>query len=72
MTVILWISAALHFFTAVWTASSVSEDSSNAAVMTALTIAFLAGAIIDALAAVRIGERRVRRIRYVGGKYERK
>ena len=72
MSVILWITAALHFVSAIFAASSVSEDGSNAALMTALTVAFLAGAIIDALAAARTGEKRSRRIEYVGGKYERK
>lgn len=72
MTVFLWISAALHFVTAIYTACSVNDDSSNAALITALTAAFFAGAVIDALAAVHIGEKKARRIEYVGGRHVNK
>lgn len=72
MTVFLWISSALHFVTAIYTACSVNDDSSNAALITALTAAFFAGAVIDAFAAIHVGDKRQRRINYVGGRHVNK
>lgn len=73
MSVMLWIAAALRMLTAIFAACSVNEDSSNAGMITVLTLLFFAGAVIDAFAAIYVGDSKQRsRVRYVGGCHEHK
>ena len=72
MKVFLWMASIFHLVFAIWAACSVNEDCSNAAVVMVITFAFFAGSVIDAFAAIHIGERERDTVYYAGGKYERK
>lgn len=64
---ILWLSAALHFFGAIWAAASVTVDYSNQVAMMFIALALFVGAIVDAFIACAI--RPATEVRYVKTHY---
>ena len=67
-TIILWISAALHFLAATFCACAVKPDYSNQIEMMFAAFALFVGALIDAWIAISISEaRKDERPRYVNG-----
>ena len=68
MAFAFWFAAAIRFISAIFAASSVNADSSNAGKMMILTLLFLAWAVVDAFAAISVGERKEDEVKYIGGR----